>query len=77
MLWAVPGALIAGCIEQAEEIAFQDLGCESVKRFTVKDLPLVVAIDSTGRNLFEEGRAQYYRAWKNGADRRFCLRPFL
>lgn len=56
------GALIAGCIEQAEEIAFQDLGCESVKRFTVKDLPLVVAIDSTGRNLFEEGRAQYYRA---------------
>ena len=53
------GALIAGRIEQAEEIAFQDLGCESVKRLTVRDLPLVVAIDSAGRNLFETGRRQY------------------
>ena len=53
------GALIAERIEQAEEIAFQDLGCESVKRLTVRDLPLVVAIDSAGRNLFETGRSQY------------------
>ena len=56
------GALIAGCIEKAEEIAFQDLGCESVKRFTVRDLPLVVAIDSQGRNLFAEGRAAYRKS---------------
>ncbi len=53
------GALIAGCVKEAEEIAFFDLGCESVKRFTVENLPVVVAIDSTGRNLFQEGRAAY------------------
>lgn len=53
------GALIAGCVKAAKEIAFFDLGCESVKEFTIEDLPLVVAIDSTGRNLFDEGRKAY------------------
>lgn len=46
------GALIAGCVKAAEEIAFQDLGCESVKRFTVENLPLTCAIDCCGGNLF-------------------------
>ena len=53
------GALIARCIETAEVIAFDDLGCESVKRMTVKDLPVTVAIDSRGNDLFKEGRAAY------------------
>ena len=34
------GALIARCIQSAEVIAFDDLGCESVKRMTVEALPL-------------------------------------
>ena len=46
------GALAAQCIENAEVVAFEDLGCESVKRLTFKDFPLVVAIDSTGESLF-------------------------
>ena len=45
------GALAARCIEQAEVIAFEDLGCESVKRLTLKDFPLIVAIDSTGESI--------------------------
>lgn len=45
------GALAARCIEKAEVIAFEDLGCESVKRLTLKDFPLIVAIDSTGNSL--------------------------
>lgn len=53
------GALIARCIKTAEVIAFDDLGCESVKRMTVENFPLTVAIDSTGADLFETGRAQY------------------
>ena len=53
------GALIARCIETAEVIAFDDLGCESVKRMTVRELPLTVAIDSLGNDLFRQGRAQY------------------
>ncbi len=53
------GALIAKCIETAQVIAFEDLGCESVKRMTVRDFALTVAIDSTGADLYELGRAQY------------------
>jgi len=45
------GALAAKCIEKAEVIAFEDLGCESVKRLTLQDFPLICAIDSTGRNI--------------------------
>jgi len=56
------GALIARCIETAQAIAFDDLGCESVKRMTVRDLPLTVAIDSRGNDLFRLGREQYQRA---------------
>ena len=53
------GALIARCIETAEVIAFDDLGCESVKRMTVKDFPLTVAIDCAGGDLYETGREAY------------------
>ena len=53
------GALIARCIKAAEVIAFDELGCESVKKMTVEDFPLTVAIDSTGGNLFRNGRAEY------------------
>lgn len=45
------GALAAQCIESAEVIAFEDLGCESVKRLVLKDFPLIVAIDSVGGNI--------------------------
>ena len=55
------GALIARCIKSAQVIAFDELGCESVKRMQVEDLPLTVAIDSRGNDLFREGRAAYCR----------------
>ncbi len=47
------GALASKCIESCEVIAFEDLGCESVKRLEFKDFPLIVAIDCFGSNLFE------------------------
>ena len=53
------GALIAKCIETAEVIAFDDLGCESIKRMTIKNLPLTVAIAASGNDLFESGRIAY------------------
>ena len=55
------GALIAGCIKTAEEIAFPELGCESIKRFEVLELPLTVAIDCHGGNLFSSGKHTYKR----------------
>ncbi|MBQ2848774.1 MAG: fumarate hydratase C-terminal domain-containing protein [Clostridia bacterium] len=47
------GALYAKQIKACEEIAFKDLGCESVKRLELKDFPVIVAIDSHGGNLFK------------------------
>lgn len=46
------GALYAGCISSCEVIAFEELGCESVKKLTVKNFPLTVAIDSKGNSLY-------------------------
>lgn len=46
------GALYSECITACEVVAFDDLGCESVKKLTVKDFPLTVAIDSEGNSLY-------------------------
>jgi hydro-lyases, Fe-S type, tartrate/fumarate subfamily, beta region len=46
------GALIAQCIKTAGVIAFEDLGTESIKQLTVENLPLIVAIDSKGNDLY-------------------------
>lgn len=53
------GALACKCITECEVIAFEDLGCESVKRLTFEKFPLIVAIDCNGGNLFKSGREQY------------------
>ena len=55
------GALIARCIDEAQVIAFEDLGCESVKKMTVTDFPLTVAIDAQGTSLYETGPKAYCR----------------
>jgi len=41
-------ALMAKCVVSSEEVAYTDLGTESIKRLAVQDLPLVVAVDSKG-----------------------------
>ncbi|MHC4247792.1 MAG: FumA C-terminus/TtdB family hydratase beta subunit [Planctomycetota bacterium] len=51
------GALLGARIEKAEVLAYDDLGCEALRRLTVRDFPAVVAIDLAGRDLFEEGPA--------------------
>ena len=38
------GALAASCVSSCEVVAFEDLGCESVKRIIFKDFPLIVGI---------------------------------
>ena len=50
------GALIARCISAAEEIAFHDLDCESVKLLTISALPLIVGIDAAGNSIFERNK---------------------
>lgn len=53
------GALACKCITECEVIAFEDLGCESVKKLTFDKFPLIVAIDCAGGDIFKTGRKQY------------------
>ena len=47
------GALAALSITECEVVAFEDLGCESIKKLTFKDFPLIVGIDCNGGNIFK------------------------
>lgn len=44
-------ALTAKCITKSEEVAYSELGTESIKRLEVESLPLVVAIDHTSETI--------------------------
>ena len=61
LFWSIggAGALLAKCIKKAELVAYEDLQSEALRRLYVEDMPLVVIIDSEGRNLYEEGREAY------------------
>lgn len=55
------GALAANCIKSCEVIAFEDLGCESVKKLYVENFPLIVANDTFGGDIFLNGKEQYLK----------------
>ena len=46
-------ALIARSVKSSEVIAFPDLGTEAIRRLVVENFPAIVAIDSTGRDIYE------------------------
>ena len=48
------GALISRQVVSAREVAFPDLGCESVKELILDGLPLTVGTDSLGDSIFKE-----------------------
>lgn len=52
-------ALMAKCVESAEVIAFDELGTEAIRRLQVKELPVVVAIDSHGNDMYKLAREIY------------------
>jgi fumarate hydratase subunit beta len=51
------GALLSRCITYAEVIAYPELGPEAVRRLTVEAMPLVVAGDAYGGDVYENARA--------------------
>lgn len=53
------GAVKADSIKGMEVIAYDDLGCESVKRLTVEGFTAIVSMDCVGGNLYEDGVARY------------------
>ncbi len=53
------GALISRCIIKSEVLAWEELGPEAVRRLVIEDLPLIVAVDSKGGDLYVTGRQKY------------------
>jgi len=47
------GALLSLCVERADLIAFEDLGVEAIYKLTIRDMPLVVALDCEGGNIYD------------------------
>lgn len=56
------GALMAEGIDQCEVVAWEDLGCEAVRKLTVTNLPLTVILDSHGGNLYQTGPEAYLQS---------------
>ena len=58
-LMAVGGAayLVAKAIKQSKVVGFADLGMEAIYEFDVKDMPVTVAVDSTGISAHNTGPA--------------------
>lgn len=47
------GALLSQRIVSSQDIAYEDLGTEAIRKLEVKDFPVIVVIDSKGNNLYE------------------------
>lgn len=55
------GALLAGHIDKAEIVAYEDLGPEAIRRLTVERFPAIVINDIHGNDLLEQGKAEWRR----------------
>ena len=55
------GALISQSIEEAEVIAYPELGPEAIRRIKVKDFPCIVINDMYGGDLYQEGKKQFHK----------------
>jgi len=60
-LIAVGGAayLVSKAIRSARLIAFEELGMEAIYEFEVQDMPVTVAVDSTGESVHQSGPAHW------------------
>ena len=60
-LMAVGGSayLVSKAIKASKVLAFEDLGMEAIYEFTVKDMPVTVAVDSTGESVHKTGPKEW------------------
>ncbi len=60
-LMAVGGAayLVSKAIRKSRVVAFEDLGMEAIHEFVVEDMPVTVAVDSTGESVHETGPREW------------------
>lgn len=70
-LIAVGGAayLVSKAIKSARAMAFEDLGMEAIYELEVKDMPVTVAVDSTGSSVHESGPKE----WQSIIGKGSCL----
>ncbi len=63
-LIAVGGAayLVSKAIRSSRILAFEDLGMEAIREFVVEDMPVTVAVDSTGASIHSLGPSLWRRA---------------
>jgi fumarate hydratase class I len=68
-LMAVGGAayLVSKAIKSSRVVAFADLGMEAIYEFEVKDMPVTVAVDSTGTSVHQSGPAEWSQKIAAGA----------
>jgi fumarate hydratase class I len=62
-LSAVGGAayLVSKAITSSKIVAFSELGMEAIYEFEVKDMPVMVSIDTHGKSIYSEAPSR----WKN------------
>jgi fumarate hydratase class I len=67
-LMAVGGAayLVSKAIKGAKVVGFGDLGMEAIYEFEVKDMPVTVAVDSTGTSVHETGPKEWQQKIASG-----------
>jgi fumarate hydratase subunit beta len=46
------GALLSRYVKRATAVAYKDLGPEAILKLEIKDLPLIVGVDSKGRSIY-------------------------
>jgi fumarate hydratase class I len=68
-LMAVGGAayLVSKAIKASRVVAFEDLGMEAIYEFTVRDMPVTVAVDSLGSSVHQTGPAEWSQKIAAGA----------
>jgi fumarate hydratase class I len=67
-LMAVGGAayLVSKAITESRVVAFEDLGMEAIHEFTVKDMPVTVAVDAAGTSVHQTGPALWRGKLESG-----------
>jgi fumarate hydratase subunit beta len=63
------GAVMGASIKQVKVICWEDLGCEAVRELQVENMPLTVAIDCNGGNIYESGPAEYLKSIRENGEK--------
>lgn len=62
------GALLSKCVKSCEVIAFDELGCESIKKLYIENFPAIVAIDKDGNNIYKAEKEKYFEILNKTAE---------